>query len=358
MRPGTPVPFRGPSGDGGTARGSASRLLHQGVELGNARHGFRVSPRRAYAAVVMPFADGSWQRSKSETSRETRIRGCVLGRCPGGVGPLSSTLIAMSNTLGPRVGQTVRAPKTAELIAAQLRRRIVKGELTPGETLPPENQLMEQFGVSRPTLREAFRILEAEMLISVRRGSRGGAQVMAPDFSVAARHVGLLLQMQGTTVDDVYEARMVAEPACARLLTKRRTKQDIADLNEVVAELESAVEATGGSVPNPVLWSRLTYRFHELIMQRSGNKTLAVQGAVLQEIVATHLEMRVARNFDSAESLERFQRAIKAYKRLVALVEARDAEGAERHWRNHMKVAGTYLLKDELHNKPVVDLFA
>ncbi|MEV0904378.1 FadR/GntR family transcriptional regulator [Streptomyces hokutonensis] len=263
----------------------------------------------------------------------------------------------MSSTVGSQVGRTVRAPKTAELIAAQLRRRIVLGELTPGETLPPENQLMEQFGVSRPTLREAFRILEAEMLISVKRGSRGGAQVVAPDFSVAARHVGLLLQMQGTTLDDVYEARMVSEPACARLLTKRRTKQDIADLNEVVAQLQSAVESKDNSVPDAVLWTRLTYRFHELVMERSGNRTLAVQGAVLQEIVATHMEMRVARNFDKTESPERFQRAIKAYKRLVALVEARDAEGAERHWRNHMKVAGTYLLKDGLQDKPVVDLF-
>src|SRR5882762_8205387 len=117
-----------------------------------------------------------------------------------------------------RIGTVMRAPKTGELIATHLRRQIVRGELRPGETLPPEVQLMEQYGVSRPTLREAFRILETETLISVRRGSRGGAQVMTPDLSVAARYVGLLLQIQGTTIDDVYEARMVTEPACAGLL--------------------------------------------------------------------------------------------------------------------------------------------
>jgi Transcriptional regulators len=70
------------------------------------------------------------------------------------------------------VGQVVRAPKTAELIATLYRRQIVRGELRPGDTLPSEQQLMGQFGVSRPTLREAFRILEAEDLISVKRGSR------------------------------------------------------------------------------------------------------------------------------------------------------------------------------------------
>ena len=110
-----------------------------------------------------------------------------------------------------QVGTLVRAPKTAELIATHLRRQIVRGDLTPGETLPPEHQLMEQYGVSRPTLREAFRILEAETLINVRRGVRGGARVLAPDASVAARTIGVLLQMQGTTIDDVYEARMISE---------------------------------------------------------------------------------------------------------------------------------------------------
>src|SRR5215218_6683547 len=129
-------------------------------------------------------------------------------------------------TANSPVGQLVRAPKTAELIATHIRRQIVRGELKEGDTLPPEVRLMEQFGVSRPTLREAFRILETESLISVRRGSRGGAQVMAPDLSVAARYVGLLLQLQGATIVDVYEARMVLEPVCARLLAECRTEQD------------------------------------------------------------------------------------------------------------------------------------
>jgi len=265
--------------------------------------------------------------------------------------------MSATNAVGTQIGRLVRAPKTAELIATQLRRQIVRGDLKPGETLPPETQLMDQFGVSRPTLREAFRILETETLISVRRGSRGGAQVMAPDLSVAARYIGVHLQIQGTTIDDVYEARLVAEPACARMLAKRRTKQDIADLNEVIEDLEAAIGSGADSIPDPVVWSRLTYRFHELIMQRSRNKTLALQGAVLQDIVATHMELRVARSFTETRSPERFLRAIKAYKKLVALVEARDADGAERHWRNHMEAAAKYLLKDDLQNKPVVDLF-
>jgi DNA-binding FadR family transcriptional regulator len=251
----------------------------------------------------------------------------------------------------------MRAPKTAELIAGHLRRQIVRGELQPGKTLPPENQLMEQYGVSRPTLREAFRILEAETLISVRRGSRGGARVIAPDVSVAARYVGLLLQVQGATINDVYEARMISEPACARLLALRHTGQDIASLTAVVDELKAEEAARKPFVPDPDTWSRLTYRFHELILEGCGNKTLAIQGAVLQDIVAMHLRTRIAQD-NHGEPAERFQRVIRSYRKLISLVDAGNAAGAEKHWQSHMEAAARWLLKDDLKTKPVVDLFA
>src|SRR5579859_3121675 len=152
---------------------------------------------------------------------------------------------------GTQIGTVMRAPKTGELIATHLRRQIVRGNLRPGETLPAELQLMEQFGVSRPTLREAFRILEAETLISVRRGSRGGAKVLPPDASVAARYVGVLLQMQGATINDVYEARMISEPPCARLLALHRTDEDIEKLNQVVEALKAEVAARKPFIPDP-----------------------------------------------------------------------------------------------------------
>jgi GntR family transcriptional regulator, sialic acid-inducible nan operon repressor len=87
----------------------------------------------------------------------------------------------------------LRPPKTAELVAHHLRKRIVRGELCEGESLPSEATLTEQFGVSRPTLREAFRVLETEQLITVRRGARGGAAVHAPSTSMVARYAGFYL---------------------------------------------------------------------------------------------------------------------------------------------------------------------
>src|SRR5437879_1261153 len=109
---------------------------------------------------------------------------------------------AMASMTVPRM----RVPKTAELVAAYLRRQIVRGELVEGDALPPEAQLMGQFGVSRPTLREAFRVLESESLILVRRGSRSGARVQPPAIGVAAQYAAFLLQVRGVTLKDVYDA--------------------------------------------------------------------------------------------------------------------------------------------------------
>jgi DNA-binding FadR family transcriptional regulator len=251
------------------------------------------------------------------------------------------------------VGHIVRAPKTAELIAEHLRGQIVRGELAPGDTLPPETELMAQFGVSRPTLREAFRILETESLIQVRRGSRGGAQVKAPEMAVAARYVGLLLQLEDTTVADVYEARMVLEPACARLLAQRATPEAVAALRAVLDEVKAAIE----SRPDPAAWALLTYRFHELVMRLSGNKTLAIQGGVLQDIVAKHLAANLSRTFDPTATPRRFRGLIKSYASFVDLVAAGDAAGAEEHWRRHMEVAARGLV-DDIGAQTVVELFS
>lgn len=271
-------------------------------------------------------------------------------------------MIAMSNLTSSasshRIGTVMRAPKTAELIATHLRRQIVRGELQPGETLPAEVHLMEQFAVSRPTLREAFRILEAESLIGVRRGSRGGAQVLTPDPRVAARHVGLLLQLQGTTVQDVYEARMITEPSCAALFAARSTPEDVADLREVIDHLKELIDAGFEKMPDPAEWAKTTYRFHELILQRCGNKTLAVQGAVLADIVDTHLERVIGAGMREEHTVpERYQRTLRSYRKLAQLVENHDSEGAEKHWRKHMEVAGGYILSADEKNLPVVDLF-
>jgi DNA-binding FadR family transcriptional regulator len=255
-------------------------------------------------------------------------------------------------TLGS-VGYLVRAPKTAELVAGHIRRQIVRGGLVAGDVLPPDTTLMNQFGVSRPTLREAFRILETEDLLAIRRGSRGGAQVTAPSPSVVSRYFGLLLQLRGTTIGDVYEARTLLEPACARLLAQRHSETDLAGLRTAINELRGYLDSDAF---NPARWSVLTARFHQMVIEGTGSKTLALQGAVLQEIAARHIASSMHRSYDRDVTPRRFRLLIRSYTRLADLVQACDGAGAEEHWRAHMRAAAGTLV-DGVRSKAVVDLF-
>jgi DNA-binding FadR family transcriptional regulator len=254
-----------------------------------------------------------------------------------------------------QVGQNIRAAKTGEMIAAYLRSRIVRGELAEGDSLPSEVELMHQFDVSRPTLREAFRILETESLIVIRRGSRG-ARIAAPRVEVAARYVGLLMQTSGTTLADVYEARSLIEPAAVALLARRRTPRDLADLAACVDELEALV-SSGGAPADVAAWTRGAQRFHDLVMERAGNRTLAIQSMVLREVVETHLLLATRSFADARATVSKFSRLIRSFRKLLTLVQAGDDVGAQKHWQAHMEVAARSLLPDQLKSATVLELF-
>jgi DNA-binding FadR family transcriptional regulator len=209
----------------------------------------------------------------------------------------------------------VRVPKTAELVAAALRRQIIKGKLSPQAMLPPEPALMEQFGVSRPTLREAFRVLESESLISVRRGLHGGAQVNAPDPAVAARYAGLILEYQGTSLGDVCQARALIEPLSARLLATRR---DAADLTR----MHSALAAERQVEHDPQALAAARDDFHALLAEVTGNQTLSLLNGVLRHIVERSGEAKA----DPDDG---------THAKLVELAAAGQADEAEALWRRH-----------------------
>src|SRR3954454_24717649 len=106
-------------------------------------------------------------RQCGQAPRGAGEEGTVLAKTVGADGAASSPAAARNSVRGTEpgrcpVGRQVLVRKTAELVARSLRRQIISGELGQGEALPPESALMEQFGVSRPTLREAFRVLESE----------------------------------------------------------------------------------------------------------------------------------------------------------------------------------------------------
>ncbi|MFF3850791.1 FadR/GntR family transcriptional regulator [Streptomyces sp. NPDC002328] len=241
--------------------------------------------------------------------------------------------------MGAVANTPVRVPKMAELVAAQLRRKIVRGELTEGEALPAETELMAEFAVSRPTLREAFRVLESESLISVRRGARGGARVQTPEGTVAARYAGVVLEHRGTTLKDVYDARTVIEAPCAGLLAERCTDEDLERLRAAVAEAEALMD-------DPSAFIRAHMEFHALVVELAGNETLGVLNGMVRHIIDEANWSHVDLDAGSPENIRANRRGFRAHGALVDLVAARRAEAAEELWRVHLQEAEDYLLQN------------
>src|ERR1039457_5744141 len=235
---------------------------------------------------------------------------------------------------------TVRVPKAGEMVAAQLRRQIVLGELKEGDQLPSESVLMEQFGVSRPTLREAFRILEAEGAIIVRRGVRGGARVQVPGISVAARHIGLLLQYRSALQSDVYEVCGGAwrARASARRAAGPRTSADLARLQEVLDRHRESLDDPGASIAADA-------EFHRMIVEMSGSETLQILVGMLTNIIRAG-DRSYAESHDWQHEQELAKLAIRAHTRLVELIRKRSGEEAEELWRKHLAESAKVVLGD------------
>jgi DNA-binding FadR family transcriptional regulator len=235
------------------------------------------------------------------------------------------------------VGSTVRVPKMAELVASNLRRQIVRGDLAEGDALPSEAALMQQFGVSRPTLREAFRVLESESLISVRRGAHGGARVHVPNADVAARYAALVLEHRGATLRDVYDARGVIEPACVASLARTRTRANLATLRE-------AVESSRAASDDPVRQMQEQSRFHRLLVEMTGNQTMVVLSGMLRHIVDVANLAHAHSDAGTPTGDRALRKGFKAHERLIDLIEAREGAEAELLWRKHLIEADEYLL--------------
>ena len=238
-----------------------------------------------------------------------------------------------------RTGQLIRIPKTAEVVAGHIRKMIIRGEMREGDFLQPEAALMEHFGTSRPTIREAFRILENEQFISVTRGSRSGARVHAPQVDSVARYAGFALQAQGALLSDVYQARLAVEPFAARVAASTRKAADIARLRAELDALTALLEANQAAE-----FRAAVARLHVSIVELAASPTLTMIAAMLERVVESHQWKWVSRNpaLQAAapeEGMKRNRGALRSFKRVIDLIEAKDAEGAETQLRRHLENA-------------------
>ncbi len=229
-------------------------------------------------------------------------------------------------------------PKAGEQIAAVLRSEIVSGAVADGERLGSGNELLERFGVSRPTLREAFRILEAESMIKIERGTYGGVVACRPDERYTLRAMTTVLENRGVTLADVYEARATIEPTAVRRLAE--TKKRVAK----VRELRALVDRQEQSVDDATAFADANVKFHEQLVAAADNQTLVLLAEVLHDIVEQTVT-RLSEQHNSTRGRKRRRIGVAAQRKLLELVEAGEAAEAEQYWRDYMHLLGNLMLR-------------
>lgn len=226
----------------------------------------------------------------------------------------------------------ISQPSIGEMIAEKLRDRIISGELKEGVLLPRQEDLMREFNVSRPPMREALRILEAEGLILVRRGNVGGAVVRAPDRRGIASALGLLLQFEDASLRDLADALVEAEPLCAGLAAEREDR-----IEAVVPELRRIIDGQAASLDDGVEFTALGRAFHEAVIAGCGNATIRLTVGALATLWSTQEQAwaDVAVTTDSYPPVEQRQQVLQIHQKIVDAIEAGDRQYAMALARSH-----------------------
>ena len=250
--------------------------------------------------------------------------------------------------------ERIRIPKVAEVVANTLRRKIVTGEYEIGELLPPEGSLMSTFDVARTTIRDAFRILETEGLLEVRRGGGGGGRVRAPSTAMVADYAALLLQFEHTTVEDVHIGRTLIEAPAAGLLARSADEAALASLRALLEDEASASDEAS--------LIKAEGRFHRAVVDLAGNRVVSLLSAVAGRLIAEQITRARGRAAPVEPSDGRvatdpaYAKAHRAHVRLVALIEAGDHVAAEALWRRHLDAGTAELAQRPRAARSVLDL--
>lgn len=213
---------------------------------------------------------------------------------------------------------------------------IVSGELGPGDTLPPERELAAMLGISRPTLREAIRVLSALNVVEPRHG--GGTYVTSLDPRQLAQPINFLLQVDRMAFRHLLEVRQVLEVGAARLAAPRITADQLAALRELT-------EQAGRVVGRPAQFLRFDFEIHTAIIEATANP---IYISLYQSIADLSLESRKR----TARSPATRRAAHAGHLTIIAALTSRDADAAAAAMHDHLDVIQCALERDEPERNP------
>ena len=216
----------------------------------------------------------------------------------------------------------VRFSTASAEIVAQIRERLFDGLLRPGDFVGTERTLATEFGVSRLTMRDALRILEANGIVEVKVGKSGGVRVAQPKPERFADALAVQLTLAGISHTEVFEAQMAVETQAVRIAAVVAEPADFAQLEEQLQRLRAAADDDHAFV-------RESLEFHAGMIRASRNRALIAQFQALRHLTWRAILPHHSRN-RSAQVVARHGQAL-------AALRARDGEKAAALVAQHLR---------------------
>lgn len=224
--------------------------------------------------------------------------------------------------------------RASDDIANEIKNAILQKEFTDGNRLPSERSLAEQFHVSRMTIREAFRLLEAKGIITVKKGPKGGAFIQSASTERIADIVMDKLQLDGLKTSNVTETRIIIERGIVEAVILNGTTKDFENIEEKLAAFKSKINDASDNVQLDTFYQR--FSFHDALAKATHNNFLILYDKILRSWV-----VRMPRWFPD---LEETKRIYQTYRSIIRAIQEKDASNAQKliesYIRKSMKKIG------------------
>lgn len=216
-----------------------------------------------------------------------------------------------------------RSGTTSEEVVGQLREMIHRGDLRPGDRLPPERDLAKKLGVSRPTLRAGIRTLAAIGVLHSKQGAGTFVTDMDESPALDANPLRMMASLHGFTSEEMFEARIAIEMDVAGLAAERASSEHLAAMSEEVAEMFASLD-------DPQEYLVHDMRYHQTIAAASGNRILTALMNMIATILFETRSKTVHRALDLKESAE-------YHRQIYRCIRDRNSEAARQMMREHLE---------------------
>jgi GntR family transcriptional repressor for pyruvate dehydrogenase complex len=230
--------------------------------------------------------------------------------------------VKVSEAVSQYAFNNLKRSSTAERIVENLITLIRERSLKLGDKLPPERQLCEMIGVSRPILREALKALQVMNIIDIRQGA--GAYIKSLEPEDVVEHLDIVFHLDSSLYHDLYEARRVIEVSIASMAAEK-----IHDRELVL--IEENIRQAAADIDNEQAFAERDLELHEMILKAAGNRVIPV---FMQSI--NKLALLIRQKTNAMPSIRK--NTIKDHKAILRALKNHDpqesARAMERHIRN------------------------